>query len=168
MGSLLPDASDISARGRKKPGLTLSIHRYLYVLGLISTLIVLYLLQQRSSLSFRSQRLRPVFHSQETVARCRSLNVKPGPPVDFYSRQQSDRFVPGTKATLIKNATIWTGFEEGREVFVGDLLLDDGLIRWIGVNLSAKIKAAGLDADVIDAEGAWLTPGYVPWICTAI
>jgi hypothetical protein len=47
-------------------------------------------------------------HAQEALAKCRNLNVLPSPPPDFNSRTESDRYVPGTPAQLIKNATIWT------------------------------------------------------------
>lgn len=41
-------------------------------------------------------------HAAEILDKCRLLNVKPGPPEDFNLRHASDRFVPGTKSTLIK------------------------------------------------------------------
>ena len=34
--------------------------------------------------------------------KCSLLNTKPGPPPNFHARTQSDRFVAGTKSTLIK------------------------------------------------------------------
>ena len=37
----------------------------------------------------------------EWLDKCQLLNVKPGPPEDFNARTRSDRFVPGTQATLI-------------------------------------------------------------------
>lgn len=40
-------------------------------------------------------------HASEILDKCRLLNVKPGPPSDFYQRVASDRFVQGTKPTLI-------------------------------------------------------------------
>lgn len=40
--------------------------------------------------------------AQEYLDKCALLEVKPGPPPDFNARTRSDRFVPGTKATLIK------------------------------------------------------------------
>ena len=41
-------------------------------------------------------------HAEEILDKCRLLNVKPGPPEDFSLREYSDRFVSGTKTTLIK------------------------------------------------------------------
>ena len=130
------------------------------VLVILSVLAAFYLLHQASSLSIQYQSPSTTHH-HKTITRCRHLNDKPGPSDDFYSRKESDRFVPGTDSVFIKNATIWTGYDDGKEVFTGDILLGRGLIRWIGRDLSAKAEAEGLNADVIDAEGAWLTPGRV-------
>jgi hypothetical protein len=47
-------------------------------------------------------------HAAQTLARCSSLHTIPGPPNDFHKRKTSDRFVPGTKPVLLRNANIWT------------------------------------------------------------
>jgi len=57
------------------------------------------------------------------------------------------------QTTLITGATILTG--TGERLDNADLLLVDGKIAEIGTGLSA----AG--ADVVDAEGKWLTPGVI-------
>ena len=101
-----------------------------------------------------------VYYQPEILERCRALNLKPSPPPDFRNRKESDRFVPGTSPTLIKNATIWTGDDNGKAVVVGDVLIDKGLIRWIGKD-SAWQDMKVMDVTIIDAKGAWLTPGYV-------
>ncbi|KAI0761055.1 hypothetical protein BD413DRAFT_592733 [Trametes elegans] len=44
--------------------------------------------------------------AQEYLDKCQLLDVKPGPPEDFNTRTQSDRFVPGTTATLIKSCMV--------------------------------------------------------------
>ena len=80
----------------------------------------------------RSVLIQQHSYAPEILDRCRTLDVKPAPPNDFYSRTQSDRFAPGTRATVIRNATIWTGFDDGKEILQGDMLLDGGIIRWIG------------------------------------
>ncbi|EJD04405.1 composite domain of metallo-dependent hydrolase [Fomitiporia mediterranea MF3/22] len=91
-------------------------------------------------------------------ARCENLKIPPGPPRTFHFRTSSERFVPGTKATLVKNATIWTGNVDGKEVVKGDVLLDKGLIKAVG----SGIDITDLDEVVtIDAEGGWVTPGIV-------
>ena len=97
-------------------------------------------------------------NAAEIVQHCQLLDVQPGPPQDFHHRSHSDRFVPGTPPTLIKNATIWTGRESGNEVVNGDLLLDKGLIKAIGGVYNTSL----LDYHnlvTIEAEGAWITPG---------
>ncbi|MEP2775571.1 MAG: dihydropyrimidinase [Luteolibacter sp.] len=52
---------------------------------------------------------------------------------------------------LIKNATIVTAYE----TFAGDVLAVDGVIQQIGAGLSAP------DAEVIDATGKYLFPGFI-------
>jgi hypothetical protein len=71
-------------------------------------------------------------NADSILAKCRALNVKPGPPEDFGHRTVSDRFQPGTKAVWIKNATLWTGSVDGLEILYGDLLLENGLIKAVG------------------------------------
>ena len=104
-------------------------------------------------------------HAQETLNKCRNLHTKPGPPPDFNLRTESDRYVPGTKATLIRNATIWTGRVDGLEIIKGDLLLDKGLVKGLGVvdpKVLSQYDAGALST--IDADGAWVSPGYVFYI----
>ncbi|KAI9060293.1 composite domain of metallo-dependent hydrolase [Trametes sanguinea] len=92
--------------------------------------------------------------------RCKSLQLLPGPPADFYSRARSDRFQPGTSPVLIRNATIWTGFTDGSEIVHGDILLSNGLIQAMS-NISQRLLIANDNVTVIDAAGAWLTPGVI-------
>lgn len=94
------------------------------------------------------------------LTRCAELKSTPGPPANFYSRSKSNRFEPGTKSVLIRNATIWTGSDFGKEEFTGDILLDGGIIKWIGGNgLEQVRKYYGQKITIVDAEGAWVTPG---------
>lgn len=44
-------------------------------------------------------------HAEDILDKCRLLDVPPGPPLDFHARRRSDRFVPGTKPTLIQVGT---------------------------------------------------------------
>jgi imidazolonepropionase-like amidohydrolase len=80
------------------------------------------------------------------------------PSSEFLSRLQSDRYAAGTPPTLIRNATIWTGRFDGHEVVSGDVLLDKGIINEVG-----EVKQSVIDSYrnlvVIDAKGAWVTPG---------
>ncbi|KAK4688544.1 hypothetical protein P7C73_g1572, partial [Tremellales sp. Uapishka_1] len=91
------------------------------------------------------------------LEQCDYISTIPGPSASFSKRKVSDRFEPGTKPILLKNATIWTGNGNGTEVIEGDLLMDNGLVKAIG-----EVDLAGLrDIQVVDVEGAWVTPGLV-------
>ncbi len=114
----------------------------------------------------------------EWLDKCHLLNAKPGPPPDFNTRTQSDRFAPGTKPTLItvstyvdlafktllisscclQNATIWTGGVNGLEVLHGDILLDGGIIKRVGV-IESDVLAHYSHLTRIDAKGKWASPG---------
>ena len=98
-------------------------------------------------------------HAVTSLARCRSLQAKPGPSQDFHKRSQSDRFEEGTQPILIKNAKIWTGDINGTEVVHADVLLDKGIIKGIGRVERFQLKAFKDDLIVIDAKNAWVTPG---------
>lgn len=95
----------------------------------------------------------------QIVQKCRALSVLPRPPTNFDQRIQSDRFETGTPPTLFRNASIWTGRFSGHEVIVGDLLLDMGIIKEVG-QIKRDVFDAYDDLVVIDAAGAWITPGY--------
>ncbi|KAF9061078.1 hypothetical protein BDP27DRAFT_1338711 [Rhodocollybia butyracea] len=99
-------------------------------------------------------------NSQQILQKCRNLNTIPSPPLDFYARTESDRFVPGTKPTLIKNATIWTGNVDGLEVVLGDILLDKGIIQAVG-EVPTHVLDAYRDVSTIEANGSWVSPGIV-------
>lgn len=100
------------------------------------------------------------FGAAEILEKCTALKAPAGPPSNFHQRSHSDRFVHGTPPTLFKNATIWTGRVSGNEVVTGDLLIDKGLIKAIGL-IKDTTLAEYQDLEVIDAKGAWITPGYV-------
>lgn len=98
-----------------------------------------------------------------SLARCRALDIPSGPPKDFRSRTISDRFVDGTKAVLIRNATVWTGAENGHEVLhETDIWIEGGLIKKIYPTSSNEGSRTTSDNfTTIDAAGRWLTPGIV-------
>ncbi|KAI0710591.1 carbohydrate esterase family 9 protein [Earliella scabrosa] len=104
-------------------------------------------------------------HATEILEKCRLLQVPPGPPPDFHARTKSDRFVPGTKPTLITNATIWTGGQDGLEVVHGDILLDRGIIQQIySLDGSSRDRYDNYYTESvtrIDAQGKWVSPGIV-------
>lgn len=96
---------------------------------------------------------------ERIIAQCRYTRTPAGPPRNFHSRDHSDRYVPDTKPTLIKNARIWTGGQNGTEIVQGDLLLQKGLIRAVG-NFPLHFLE-NFQLEVVDAHGAWVTPGLV-------
>ncbi|KAF6761228.1 hypothetical protein DFP72DRAFT_959128 [Ephemerocybe angulata] len=99
-------------------------------------------------------------NAAEIVSKCEALNLTPGPPSNFHERTESDRYEAGTKPVLIKNATIWTGRSEGLEVVKGDLFLVKGIIKAVG-KVSDELVKKHKDVTVVDAGGAWVTPGIV-------
>ncbi|KAJ7253712.1 carbohydrate esterase family 9 protein [Mycena haematopus] len=99
-------------------------------------------------------------NAQAIVAQCKALHLTPGPSDDFQSRTQSDRFEEGTKPTLIRNATIWTGLADGNEVIQGDILIDKGLIKKVG-SVDKSTLRSYTDIIVLDAAGSWVSPGIV-------
>ncbi|GLB33967.1 putative amidohydrolase [Lyophyllum shimeji] len=100
-------------------------------------------------------------NAQEILAQCISLRAIPGPPQDFHSREVSDRYEPGTNATLIKNAMIFTGEKNGSVVIHGNIFLDKGIVKSIGKVPQYVLDRAGPNVTVLDAKGAWVTPGLV-------
>lgn len=60
---------------------------------------------------------------------------------------------------LHQNATIWTGKLNGLEILTGDLLLDKGLIKDVGV-IDDSTVAQLEDLVVIHANGSWVSSGY--------
>ena len=99
--------------------------------------------------------------SPSALAWCASIRSEAGHPEDFQRRSHSDRFVVGTKPVLIKGARVWTGERNGTEIVTGDVLLDKGIIRGVGRSATAALAAHTGDIIVIDAKGAWITPGLI-------
>lgn len=98
--------------------------------------------------------VRVPLHAADTLAKCRSLSVKPAPPPGFSSRTQSDRYEQGTSSVLIRNASIWTGLANGEDVVHGDIFLKDGLIKSVGDanTLLNKDDVIEIDAEVSMVE----------------
>ena len=97
-------------------------------------------------------------NAKQILKQCASLKVAVGPPSDFLSRTESDRYEPGTNPTLIKNANIWTGARSGTETVVGDVLLENGIVRGIGYISRYRLENKE-NLTTVDAEGGWITPG---------
>ncbi|KZT35524.1 hypothetical protein SISSUDRAFT_1064386 [Sistotremastrum suecicum HHB10207 ss-3] len=100
-------------------------------------------------------------NASEILSICNSLHEIPSVPQDFYSRTVSDRFVEGTKATFIRNATIWTGGRDGTELVYGDVLLDGGIVKALGYIPDQMLKGVKGRVNTIDAYGSWVTPGLI-------
>lgn len=104
----------------------------------------------------------PLFTIQEQqsiLARCASLHTLPGPAADFHvARDTSDRFEPGTRPTLIRNASIFTGEQNGTVTYRGDVLLDRGIVRAIG-DVPGRVIDKMENLTVVEARGRWVTPG---------
>jgi hypothetical protein len=153
-----PDAEHTALhrqRTRKRQRISLA----LFALPLIS---LIYLRSFWGLLLGNSSTERLPIDAASILSRCVDLNASPGPPADFYSRTESNRFAPGTKPVLIQNATIWTGDDSGNEQFKGDIVLDGGIIEWVGEGgLDQVQKYYGQNIVAVDAGGAWVTPGSV-------
>ena len=98
------------------------------------------------------------FDAQQILSKCALLNAVPGSPVRLAAREVSDRFENGTKPTLIRDATIWTGRENGTEVIFGDVLLDKGIVKGVG-HIPPHYLQITSDLHIVDAQRAWVTPG---------
>jgi hypothetical protein len=114
--------------------------------------------------AYASNRLSP--QAAAAVSHCAYLHARPGPSSNFETRTHSDRYVPGTKPVLLKNAKIWSGEKNGTEVFYSDILLDKGVIKGIGRTSVQHLQNLKEEYEVIDAKYAWVTPGYVARLVT--
>ncbi|KAG1759992.1 hypothetical protein EDD22DRAFT_980832 [Suillus occidentalis] len=92
-----------------------------------------------------------IAHRSQILSECAYIHAKPGPPPNFHFRTQKN-----TTPVLVRNATIWTAADNGHEVLTGDLLMHRGLIKAIG-----NVELNNTKLEVIDAHGAWVTPGIV-------
>ncbi|CAE6420173.1 unnamed protein product [Rhizoctonia solani] len=138
----------------RKPALSLKLNTFgLVALGSIGFLAYNVLNLPNAP---KSRPLPP--HALESLSKCKLLNLKPGPPKNFWSRTESERWEPGTPPTLIQNATIWTGGDDGNEVLLGDILLDKGIIKAVGRVPPALLDAIGSKLVVKNVQGAWVSP----------
>jgi len=98
-------------------------------------------------------------NAQEILGKCRSLkSPPPNPSAEFKKREASDRYEPGTNATWIRNCRILTGERNGSVIIDGDLFLHKGVVRAVG-KVPWHLPDKTPNVTVIDAEGAWVTPG---------
>jgi hypothetical protein len=128
-------------------------------------LLFLYLGRTHFSLDFPFPKPSPApvpHFIAEGIKQCEIISRPPPSPQHATSKRKlNDRFVPGTKAVWLKNATLWTGESDGEEVLHGvGVLLDDGVIRKIG----GEDDIVGMtddETETVDLHGAWVTPGIV-------
>lgn len=86
---------------------------------------------------------------------CRLAHAPAGAPPHFHERTQNDRYVHGTRSTVVRNATVFDGQVV---LFETDVFAKDGLIVWVE---SAQAHKPAPDAHEVQAHGQWLTPGIV-------
>jgi hypothetical protein len=142
---------DLSTAPRRQP------HQRRWA-SLLLTLVLVSLYTHWSPLPGFAPAAELPIHAEESLSKCRALHAVPAPPPDAAHRVRSDRYQAGTPPVLIRNATIWTGAVKGLEVVRGDVLLDQGLVKAVGVVEHRLLK--GLEGLVeYDARGAWVTPG---------
>lgn len=153
--NILPTTLNVERRRRKQPRI---LHAAFLVIA-ISTIALIH-----NTSGYRKTSSRVPYNPNYILSRCEEIANKPGPPAGFHSRQESDRFVPGTEPVLIRNATIWTGLVEGEvnaEIVKGDVLLDKGVVKQVGSQLVEEAKQLhGSMLQIVDVHGAWVTPGY--------
>jgi hypothetical protein len=137
---------------------------------LLSFLTVLFVVFSFYTIWFNNHKTSP--NSQLVLERCKAISTPAGPPSDFKPssriKKGSDRYVPGTPPTLILNAKIWTGTDNGSNVLFGDILLDKGLVLFVGPmprhlldKYQGRRKTSENEIVVVDAAGKWVTPGLV-------
>jgi hypothetical protein len=130
----------------------------------LTTAIVTFNLSSNSTSNSASRTHRVPLNAHQILAQCRALKTSSGPTAEFFTREVSDRFEPGTNATLIRNATIWTGEKNGTVIVHGDLLLDKGIVKAIGD--AAHLVDNIHHMKVVDANGSWITPGLGEEFCS--
>ncbi|KAI9569587.1 composite domain of metallo-dependent hydrolase [Boletus coccyginus] len=130
------------------------------VLILCGATVVVWLCSASRHTFVAKDSVRLPLHAEETLQKCKMLHVQPGPPPDFARRTQSDRFVDGTRATLLRNASVWTGDPLQHEIHGADILLDKGIIKFLG-HASEEILAEHGNFLTVDVGGSWITPGIV-------
>ncbi|KAI0920873.1 hypothetical protein AcW2_006015 [Taiwanofungus camphoratus] len=156
----LPLASAPAVKRRPRPPSTKPLLLALCALAATVTFLACSTFVHSSNINTATRIQRVPQNAQQVLRQCAALRATPGPPDNFLARHVSDRFEPGTKPTLIKNATLWTGARNGAEIVYGDVYLDQGIVKGIGY-IPEHLYADIDDMLVVDAKGAWVTPGLV-------
>lgn len=152
-------------KGNSPEGTSYRSKRISLVLLAFVALAVVHLTYQRGGLS--SSPAFTLASRDQAFAQCRNINTPAGPPPSFVPSSRiavgSDRYVPRTSPTLLRNARIWTGARNGTEIVFGDILLDKGLVIAIGrIPREHLVEAKTNDnLKILDVGGKWITPGLV-------
>jgi hypothetical protein len=144
---------------------------------LATSVVLLFVVYPVLTIWLRTPHLLPTTTTPQikrNLDRCRALYRPAGPSPSYEPIRRlkwgSDRYVPGTRATLIRNAVIWTGEANGTDVLFGDILLDKGLVVSMGdvpISVLEKYQGFGVEGgekeeiEVMDVGGQWITPGLV-------
>ncbi|KAG1735265.1 uncharacterized protein EDB91DRAFT_1250481 [Suillus paluster] len=143
-----------------------AIRRWACPVLFLSTLVFFILFHSSTFIASAFSQSSPheLSRRSQILSRCAYTRAKPGPPSHFHARTYSDRYAENTKPVLVRNATIWTAANDGHEVLTGDLLMHRGLIKAIGdvpLSLIQQLESENVKLEVVDAHGAWITPGIV-------
>ncbi|KAJ2931515.1 hypothetical protein H1R20_g5580, partial [Candolleomyces eurysporus] len=84
-------------------------------------------------------------------------------PTKSHNGVERCELVLDNQKTSSVDVLIWTGKKNGTEVIERDILMDKGIIKSIGhLDVASGLVASyGSRLVVVDAEGAWVTPGIV-------
>ncbi|KJA17908.1 hypothetical protein HYPSUDRAFT_205764 [Hypholoma sublateritium FD-334 SS-4] len=146
------------------PGTTLTWRRiFFFAISCAAVAQLVYTLSPLRTISRREDDLINA-HRAKLLSKCSTIHVPAGPPAGYAtsSRLQdgSDRWVPGTPPTLLRNAKIWTGARNGTEIVYGDILLDKGLIIAVGYIPPSLISAVvGTESEMRVQDVGGNSPG---------
>ncbi|KAJ8473695.1 hypothetical protein ONZ45_g16206 [Pleurotus djamor] len=107
---------------------------------------------RHSTSPYTSPSSTPPFRTSSSTSTTKSANLR-GAPGDYRS------YGAFVKVTVLKNASIWTGRDGGREVIRGDVVMGEGVIK--DVVEGGLLGTLPPYLDVVDVRGAWVTPGLV-------
>lgn len=97
------------------------------------------------------------------LLQCEAIKLMPPDTSAFrVNRTISDRYEPNNaKPVLLKNATVWTGGDNGEEVLYGaSIYLRGGVVVSVGAEKDVR-QVVKDHAQEIDVQGRWVTPGIV-------
>ncbi|SNX87424.1 uncharacterized protein MEPE_06134 [Melanopsichium pennsylvanicum] len=163
--TMLPSYTPTAFPRKPRSPLTLRTS-FIFLLGLVT--IVYYLGAFTTIKSTQHHVYRPSSHPHiqsifaSSLAKCDTISAPVGPARDFHKRTRSDRAEADAQDIVIRNATLWTGNDEGSEVLHSrDVLLSQGIIKRIAYTKENQFASESDKGKVIDAKGRWVTPGLI-------